>query len=89
MLKELLYAGLGGATLLKERVDDEIKRLEAKDKLSKEDTDNFIKKLQERGEEEEENVKKKIKEALKEVVDEMGLATKADIKALQETLKTK
>jgi len=40
--------------------------------------------LKTRGEEEEEKIKNQIKEALKEVIDEMGLATKADIEALKE-----
>lgn len=84
MFKELLYTGLGGALLLKERVDEEIDKLQKKGKLSKEDADTFIKKLQTRGEEEEEKVKDKIKEALKEVIEEMGLATKVDIEALKE-----
>jgi len=84
MIKEILYTGLGGALLLKERVDEEIGKLQEKGKLSKEDADNFIKKLQIRGEEEEEKIKTQIKEALKEVIDEMGLATKADIEALKE-----
>jgi polyhydroxyalkanoate synthesis regulator phasin len=83
MIKEILYTGLGGAVLLKERVDEEIKKLEEKGKLSKEDADRFLEKLQARGEEEEEKFKSKIKEALKEVIDEMGLATKADIEALK------
>ena len=89
MLRELLYTGLGGAVLLKERVDEEIKKLEEKGKLSKEDADKFLEKLQTRGEEEEEKLKAKIKESLKEVIEEMGLARKTDIEALQETLKKK
>ncbi|MBD3792180.1 MAG: hypothetical protein IE918_08555 [Campylobacterales bacterium] len=83
MIKEIIYTGLGGAVLLKERVDEEIKKLEEKGKLSKEDADKFLEKLQTRGEEEEEKLKSRIKEALKEVIDEMGLATKADIEALK------
>ena len=84
MIKEILYTGLGGAILLKERVEEEIEKLQEKGKLSKEDADAFIEKLKTRGEEEEEKVKTQIKEALKEVIDEMGLATKADIEALKE-----
>lgn len=83
MIKEIIYTGLGGAVLLKERVDEEIKKLEEKGKLSKEDADKFLEKLQTRGEEEEEKLKNRLKEALKEVIDEMGLATKADIEALK------
>jgi len=59
------------------------KKLEEKGKLSKEDADKFLEKLQTRGEEEEEKLKSRIKEALKEVIGEMGLATKADIEALK------
>lgn len=84
MIKEILYTGLGGALLLKERVEEEVEKLQEKGKLSKEDADTFIEKLKTRGEEEEEKLKAHIKEALKEVVDEMGLATKADIEALKE-----
>lgn len=84
MIKEMLYTGLGGALLLKERVDEEIGKLQEKGKLSKEDADKFIEKLKTRGEEEEEKLKSHIKEALKEVIEEMGLATKADIEALKD-----
>ena len=84
MIKDILYTGLGGAVLLKERIDEEVKKLEERGKLSKEDADKFLEKLQTRGEEEEEKLKEKIKEALKEVIDEMGLATKEDIEALKE-----
>ena len=84
MIKELLYTGLGGAILLKERVEEEVEKLQEKGKLSKEDADKFIEKLKIRGEEEEEKLKAHIKDALKEVIDEMGLATKADIEALKE-----
>jgi len=84
MIKEMLYTGLGGALLLKERVEEEIEKLQQKGKLSKEDADTFIEKLKTRGEEEEEKLKAHIKDALKEVIDEMGLATKADIEALKE-----
>ncbi|MFT7824885.1 MAG: hypothetical protein ABXS92_08995 [Sulfurimonas sp.] len=84
MIKDILYTGLGGALLLKERVDEEIEKLQEKGKLSKEDADKFLEKLQNRGEEEEEKLKERIKEALKEAIDEMGLATKADIEALKE-----
>jgi len=83
MIKEIIYTGLGGAVLLKERVDEEIKKLEERGKLSKEDADKFLEKLQTRGEEEEEKLKSRLKEALKEVIGEMGLATKADIEALK------
>ena len=84
MIKDILYTGLGGALLFKERVDEEIEKLQERGKLSKDDADAFLEKLQTRGEEEEEKFKSHIKEALKEVIDEMGLATKKDIEALKD-----
>lgn len=84
MIQELLTTGLGGALLLKERVDEEIEKLQERGKLSKEDAQTFLDKLKTRGQEEEERLKQHIKEALKEVIDEIGLATKADIEALKE-----
>ena len=84
MIKDILYTGLGGALLLKERVDEEIEKLQERGKLSKDDATAFLEKLQTRGEEEEEKFKSQIKEALKEVIDEMDLATKKDIEALKD-----
>ncbi len=84
MIQEFLTTGLGGALLLKERVDEEINKLQERGKLGKEDAQNLLEKLKTRGEEEEAKLKQHIKEALKEAIDELGLATKADIEALKD-----
>lgn len=86
MLKELAYLGLGGALLAKERVEEELKKLEERGKISKEEAESFINSAKERGKEEEERLKEEIKNALKEVVSELGLATKADIEELKQKL---
>ena len=83
MIKDILYTGIGGAVLLKERIEQELKKLEEKGKLSKEDTEKFLEELKSRGEEEEAKIKDQIKEAVKEAVEELGLATKEDIKKLK------
>lgn len=82
MLKELFYTGIGAATLLKEKVEKEVEKLEEKGKLGKADAKAFLEAIEERGKEEEEVLKTKLKDALREVIDELGLATKADIEAL-------
>jgi len=82
MFKDLIYTGIGAATLLKERVEKEVEKLEEKGKLKKADAKAFLDAIEARGKEEEEAFKKKLKDAMKEVVDELGLATKADIEAL-------
>lgn len=83
MLKELFYTGLGGAALLKERIEGELNHLQEKGRLSKEEAETFMTNLQTRGETEEAAFKARLKEAIKETVDELGLATKADIEALK------
>ena len=82
-MKDLFYASLGSMMVLKEKVEAEIKKLEEKGKLSREDGEKFIKELQEKGKEGEDELKTKIKEALREIIDELGLVTKEDIAHLK------
>ncbi len=86
MLKELMYLGFGGALLAKERVEEELKKLEAKGKISKEEAQSFIDSAKEKGKEEEERIKNEIKKMLREALDELGVATKADIEELKQKL---
>ena len=83
MLKELLYTGMGGALLIKERVEEELKKLEEKGKLNADETKSFLENLKTRGENEETRLKEELKTAIKEVIEELGLATKKDIEALK------
>ena len=87
MLKDIVYAGMGAAALLKERVEDEIKKLEESGKLKKDDAKNFLQKIQDKGKEEDERAKEHLKKLLKEVIDELGIATKEDLLKLKEELK--
>ncbi len=83
MLKELIYTGMGGALLLKEKVEEELKKLEEKGKISTTDTKSFLESLKTKGEEEEKRLKEEIKSAIREVIEELGVATKQDIEALK------
>lgn len=83
MLKDILYTGVGGALLLKERVIEELGKLEERGKLSKDDTKKFLDDLKAKGEEEENKEKEQLKDALREVIEELGLATKEDIAKLK------
>jgi len=79
MLKDLMYIGLGGALLAKEKVEQELSELVEKGKLNKEEAKKLLDKAKSKGEEEEKVLKAKIKEAVREVLDEMNLATKEDL----------
>ena len=87
MLKELINTGIGAAAILKEKVEEEIKTLEEKGKLKKDDAQSFLESLEKKGKEEEQKAKDEIKKILKEVIDELDLATKADLEKLKEDLK--
>ena len=87
MLKELFFTSLGGAILLKEKVELEIKTLEEKGKIKTEDAKSFLESLEQKGKDEDDKIKLKIKDILKELLDEIGVATKEDIKKLKEELK--
>jgi polyhydroxyalkanoate synthesis regulator phasin len=87
MLKDLITLGVGGALLAKEKVEEELKELIDKGKMSKEEAEKLIEKAKAKGEEQEQALKEEIKKALREVLDEMGLATKEDLEKLREELK--
>ncbi|MBT5934892.1 hypothetical protein [Sulfurimonas sp.] len=79
MFKDLIYTGIGAVVVLKEKVEAEVKKLEEEGKLKTSDAKSFLDSIEEKGKVEEELFKKKLKSALKEVIDELGLATKEDL----------
>ncbi|MDD3008439.1 MAG: hypothetical protein PHQ70_06170 [Arcobacter sp.] len=87
MLKELIFTGLGGALVLKEKIEEELKKLEEKGKLDTKDIKSFLESLEQKGKESDEKFKAELKSTLKEIIDELGLATKEDLQKLKEDLK--
>ncbi|MFK2821625.1 hypothetical protein [Arcobacter sp. YIC-80] len=87
MLKELIFTGLGATAVIKEKVEDELKKLEEKGKIDSSDVKGFIESLEKKGQDEEEKFKKQIKDSLKEAIDELGLVTKKDLEKLKKDLK--
>lgn len=86
MLKELLHVSLGGMVVLKEKIEEEMKALEEKGKISTSDAKSFIDSISQKGKDEDERIKAKIKEMIKEVVEELGIATKSDIEEIKSKL---
>jgi len=87
MLKDLLTIGLGSALLAKEKVEDELNKLVEKGKISKDEAQKFIDDAKQKAQDEEEKLKDRLKSALKEVLDELNIATKDDIEDLKSQLK--
>ena len=87
MLKEILFTGLGGALLLKERVEEELKTLQEKGKIKTSDAKSFLESLEQKGKDEDERMKAKIKDMFQYVLDELVFATKSDLEKLKDDLK--
>jgi len=87
MLKDLIYAGIGAAVVMREKVEEEVKKLEESGKIKTTDAKSFLESIEKKGQEEQTRVKEELKSALKEVIDELGLATKADLEKMKEDLK--
>jgi polyhydroxyalkanoate synthesis regulator phasin len=87
MLKDLIYAGIGAASILKEKVEAEVKKLEDEGKIKTTDAKSFLESIEKKGKEEDDKFKEKLKSTLKEIIDELGLATKVDLEKLKEDLK--
>ena len=89
MLKDMLYTGLGMGVLLKEKVENEIQKLEDEGKLKKDDAASLLDSLSTKGQDEEKRIKELFKKSIKEVLDELGVATKEDIADLKDALSKK
>lgn len=87
MLKELIYTGLGGAMLFKEKVEKELEVLQKEGKIKTDDMKSFLESLENKGKEEEEAIKTKIKDIVKELIDELNIVTKDDLEKLKEEMK--
>ena len=79
MIKELLHTGIGAGLLLKEKVEEEMKKLEDEGKIKSTDTKSFFESIENKGKEEEAKNKEELKSLLKDIIDDLGLATKDDL----------
>ena len=87
MLKELLHTGIGAGLLLKEKVEEEVGKMEESGKIKTNDAKSFLESVEKKGKEEEQKNKEKLKSMLKEIIDDLGLATKDDLEKLKQELK--
>ena len=86
MLKEIMYTGIGAAALLKEKLEEEVAKLEEKGKIKADDAKALLESIEQKGREEDEKMKIALKESLKEAIAELGIATKEDLAKLKEDL---
>jgi polyhydroxyalkanoate synthesis regulator phasin len=87
MLKEMILTGLGATVFIKDRVEDELKKLKEEGKIDSGDIKGFVESLENKGREQDKEFKEHLKKHIKEVIDELNLATKDDLEQLKKELK--
>lgn len=84
--RDLLYLGLGAAFMTRDRVEKELDNLEKQGEISREEIKNFLQESKERVEKEQQDLDERVRSKVKEVFDELGVATKDDIAELKKML---
>ena len=85
-LEHLFYAVVGGALAMKEKLEASNEELKAFQEKSEKHARSLLDELAQRGEQEKEQLKAMLTETLKEVVNDLDLATKQDLEKLQKKL---
>ncbi len=85
-LEQLFYFGLGSALMAKEKFEQAGETVRGCKGESDSKAREFFAQAVAKGSEEREQLKGSVKELLKEAVDELGLATRADLEALRREL---
>lgn len=88
-IKDFFYAGLGAALSAKEKIEKEIEELKEKGKGGSEDIKKKLDDARTRAKSFEEEFDKKLKDKVKNVLSEMGVATKEDIEAIKKLFEEK
>jgi polyhydroxyalkanoate synthesis regulator phasin len=79
MLKQILYAGIGLATVTKERAEEVISELVKKGEMSQEEGKDALNTLMCRMQEESEKLKQKINEQVDNAITSMNLVKKTEL----------
>lgn len=85
-MEQLFYAMLGGALAVKDKIDSSNEELKAWQDKSEQNARAFFDEMAQRGEQEKEHFKTMFKDALKEAINELGLATRDDLEKLKKDL---
>jgi len=84
LFEKSFLAGIGLLSMTREKAQDLIEELSHEGEFQKSEAKQWVDQLSDRGEEERQALRKLVRDEMKKVLDEMGLATKEDIKKLLE-----
>lgn len=86
-LEQLFYIALGGALSVKDKLEKNSEEISKWQSEAEANARAFLDELSQRGAQEKDQVKELLREQIKEVINELGLATKADLAELKKDLK--
>jgi polyhydroxyalkanoate synthesis regulator phasin len=86
VLKELFYAGIGLASLTKEKAEEIVAELVKKGELSKDEGRETLNNLINRMQEERERLKLKVQEQVENIISSMNLVRKAELDEVKKRL---
>ncbi len=84
--RKAILLGLGALELTREKVESFVDELVKRGEASAEEKPGLVDELVKAAEEEEKKAMEKISSALREVIPELGLATKEDLQAIERRL---
>ncbi len=86
-LEQFFYLALGGALSVKDKLEKNSEEVSKWQAEAETNARAFLDELSQRGEQEKDHIRELLREQIKEVIDELGLATRADLEELQKNLK--
>ncbi|AKP47047.1 MULTISPECIES: phasin family protein [Bacillus] len=86
LIKKGLSFGLGLAVTSKEQAEKFVNDLVKKGELSLEESKDMVNQLIQRGEEEKKGLQRIVREQIKQILNELDLATKEDIQKLEQRI---
>lgn len=88
LLRKTYLAGLGLASLTRERIEEIVDELVKRGEVAEKDRPRVFKDLLERAQEERERISQAIRDNVRKVVQEMGIPTRDQYEALVKRLET-
>ncbi len=87
LAKKVFLSGLGIAALAKGKIETVVNELVQRGDVTKNDADGIIEALVKKGQEAEGDIHQIIRGEITKIMDEIGIATKKDIEAIEEKIK--
>lgn len=87
-LEQLFYIALGGALSVKDKLENNSEEVKKWQSEAEANARAFLDELSQRGAQEKDQVKDLLREQIAEVINELGLVTRADLEELKKDLKS-